>query len=118
MDDQTKRLDEIYRRKKSSLDDLQKQRDLAYDKSFAAPRPSDDFIRKSLGKSQNGLDRALTAGKQAEKELQKEQRDRNASAARTPVNENTQDPHEQKRKALQAKLKRDQQNARKNTRSC
>lgn len=64
----------IFREEMDKQNKLQSERDFLKDKSIGgnAPRPSDDFIDRSLGKDQNRQERAHTANEVTDRRMAQE----------------------------------------------
>lgn len=76
-DDQwQKRENELYKAERDRLNKIEEERQFLKDKSIGgnAPRPTDDFIDRSLGPQLSNRDIAEKAGKRAERQVAQEQK--------------------------------------------
>jgi len=74
-DERQKRENAIFAEEKEKLQQQQAERNFLKDRSIGgqnAPRPTDDFIERSLGKDQNRQQMAVGAGKKTDERMARE----------------------------------------------
>ena len=106
-EDRQAREDAIFKEERQKAADRQAERDFLKDRSIGgkdAPRPTDDFIDRSLGKDQNSMEQAAEAAEKTDRRML----DEDAKANRREMHERAERAQRKEKPSEKMKRKRDE----------